>query len=285
MHTLRAGTSAYTVDMSKTPQQRSTEETVARASDLIEVLSRRGYILDRIVAGVTDRTALKDEFEESRSTVYRGLEQLVDHELVREETGNYVPTSYGRRVLELYGEFESGLEELTVSRDLLAELEDSHLLNMALLEGADVVRPDRHAPYDSLDHLDELVQEASHVKTFTPVLLPRYFEIFQAQLNHGAVSVEAVLERRAIEYVQGEWAGDVVGACAGDASSLYETDDQLPFGLLVVTEPEPETCVVVHGEDGNLKGLISNDTEAAMEWGLDIYAEFSERATRIPLDT
>lgn len=84
-------------------------------------------MLERIVAGSTDRRELVRELDESRTTVYRGLEQLEELDLVVETNGVYAPTTFGRLVFDLFDGLGRTIDTLRDAEELLESVPEGSM--------------------------------------------------------------------------------------------------------------------------------------------------------------
>jgi len=65
---------------------------------------------------------MASEADSSRTTVYRGLEELVELNLVTEVGDDYIPTNFGRIVFQQVQDFNERLGDIQAARDLISEL-------------------------------------------------------------------------------------------------------------------------------------------------------------------
>ncbi len=59
-------------------------------------------------------------------------------------------------------------------------------------------------------------------------------------------------------------------------------DTELPFGLLVIEEPQERTAVIVYDDAGDINGLIVNTTDEAVVCGRKRWEQRKESATAAP---
>jgi len=65
---------------------------------------------------------MASEADSSRTTVYRGFEELVELNLVTEVGDDYIPTNFGRIVFQQVQDFNERLGDIQAARDLISEL-------------------------------------------------------------------------------------------------------------------------------------------------------------------
>ena len=59
---------------------------------------------------------------------------------------------------------------------------------------------------------------------------------------------------------------------------MYATDEQLPYALWVMETPDGTCAGITAYEDGGVRGVLMNDSEAAVTWAQGQYDAYRERA-------
>lgn len=70
--------------------------------DVLATVNKRHDLLGHIVEGVRDRRELARRANSSKTTVYRGLDQLEEANLVMDGDGDYRPTAFGHWLFDRY---------------------------------------------------------------------------------------------------------------------------------------------------------------------------------------
>lgn len=244
-------------------------------------VKRAGFLTALESSGPIPKHHLMDELDVSRSTVYKAVRELREHELVERTDDGLVLTLAGRLLESEYGTFRSIATDIDRTRPLLSVLPTSSRVSSALIEDATAIHAERHAPNHPLRYFNELVEMADSVCGISPVALPQYVELFHEHAMKGSVTAELVLERPVVEYLVTDYGEQLGEALATDNLSIWEMDATLPFGLIVVEGERDAVSVVVYDDRGELRGLITNDTAAAMTWGKETFGSYREEATRM----
>lgn len=248
------------------------------AEECIRTLTKRGHLMERIVTGPTDRRDLVEEVEESRATVYRGLDQLAERGLVTERAGTYRPTSLGRLVFDQYRRCRDVVSSLHAADDVLQSVPADELPDPELFLTADVTLPHRHAPMRLVDRIVATLEGASEFSVLSPVVRPRILRTCHRLLEDENASARFVFESPAATYLRTEY--PEFAARFESEATLLETDQRLPFGLVVTGDPAEQVCINGYSTTGELVGVVQSDAEPALDWALSVYEKYCSIATR-----
>ncbi|SDM95555.1 Predicted transcriptional regulator, contains HTH domain [Halogranum gelatinilyticum] len=246
--------------------------------DLLRLLFRRDDIVAHISDGPIDIRSLTAAVDVSRPTVHRSLKSLQEHDVVTETPDGYRLTTYGQLVFDRYRSTLSEFETVHQNKSLLLALRDSAEISSDMLEGASYTRSLPFAPERPLGVIESVVREATTVRGFSPVIVGRYVSLFHDQLMTTTLDAEILTTPAVFEYLVSNWPDQLEETIDAGLSCLV-VDDSLPFGLIVVDEPVERVCVIVY-DDGTLRGVIQNDSPAAVQWARDFYESYRERATQ-----
>ncbi|UPW00290.1 DUF1724 domain-containing protein [Halorussus gelatinilyticus] len=244
--------------------------------DRISTVVKRAAFLGRLAEGPTSKRDLRDELGVSRSTVYKAVRELEDRGLVTETDEGVALTLVGRLLREECRTFEERVAAVLDGESLLSALPADVPVTTDLLVGAETVRGERHAPTGPVEHIDDFVRRTDRVVGFTPVVLPQYVDIFHEEVVGGDLTADLVLESPVVEYLRENHAERLSESLATGRLAVRRTDETLPFGL-VVAEDEG-LVLIVYDESGDLRGVLLNDTEAALDWGREMFRTYWERA-------
>lgn len=252
----------------------------ANVQDTIRTVVQRSDLLERLADGPTSKRSLRDDLDVSRSTVYKAVRELEAHDLAEQRDGAVRLTASGRLLVERYRAFADDVSTVNRQRSLLSALPSDAPISPALLDGADCIRAEPVAPDRPLNYLEDLIREADRIVGFAPVALRRYVELFHQQLADGGLTADVVFERPVLDHIRDDYADRLRESLAADCYSLRATDADLPFGLVVAEETQ-RIAVAVYDEDGDAKGVIANDTPAALDWGRDVFERYRADAERV----
>lgn len=252
------------------------EELVTDADELIEVLSRRHDILRSLLDTPKERHVLVDYLNDSKSTVYKGVSQLQELGLIESTSEGLQPTLFGIVALERYDELArtAGLGEL------LADLPPEAIAPSALV-GAEAVLPDSRSVERHLIRGKTMLRNAESIRGFSPAISPEYVSLLHQRIVNDSVSVELVLTEEIATHLWQEYAAVVEDVLSAKNVTLYRTESELPFTLLLVSSTDSTEFCIELGEVGLATGLIINDITNGLRWAETVYEREKRTAERI----
>lgn len=249
-------------------------------ADLIEVLSRRHGLLRSLQEAPKPRHVLVDHVDDSKSTVYRGVSQLVELGLVKQTDRTLEPTLFGRVALARYDE----MARTAAMEPLLAALPDGEIEPAALV-GAEPVVPDSIDVERHHDRVAALLEEATALRGFSPAVSPASLTAIPRRVREGTLALEFVLSPEIVSYMEEDLPDALAAADAAEDVSLYVSDRDLAMTVMLVESPEGTTVCVELGEDGVSTGLLVNDTPEARRWAESAFARHREAAEPVTTDS
>ena len=250
-------------------------------AETIATATRRSSFLAALASGPKRKRDLRDELDVSRSTVYKAVRELDEQGLVERTDDGLVLTLAGRMVESAYATFHGTVADVCRTRELLSNLPRTVDVPPALLDDADVVTAQRHAPNRPVRLFEELVRDADVVRGISPVALPQYVEVFHEQATDGDLAADLVLEKPVVEYLLSEYGDEFGETLETGRLAVWETEATLPFGLVVVEGERSVVGVVAYDERGELRGLVVNESIEAVTWGRKTFDEYRSSGTRL----
>ena len=248
-------------------------------SEVIDAVVRRSDFLSELMDGPIHKPALQSELGVSRSTVYKAIRELAELQLVERTDGGYRVSLAGRLLFERYRQFRGSVEAVSGPAALLSVLPPECPISAEFLDGAEAVYAEPHAPYYPIRAFEELVDRPANLRGASPVVLPEFVEMHREQVVSGGRRSELILSEPVIECLLSNSSDAFPEALATGRLSVRKTGRRLPFGLLVADDPAAQVAVLVYDARGDLRGLLSNDTERARDWAADVWALFRDRST------
>lgn len=248
------------------------------ARDVIETVVKRASFLDRLAAGPTTKRDLRDDLDVSRSTVYKAVRELEDAGIVEQTEGGCRLTLFGRLLVEQYQRFAETVGDVERHRSLLGVLPPDCPVITDVLVGAEFVLGERHAPNLPVGRIEDLVRRADRVAAMTPVVIPQYVDLYHEQVVDRDTTADVVLEAPVVEYLRSDHGERFAEAVETGRLAVWETDETLPFGLVYSRD---ELAVMVYTDSGELSGVIVNDTDAALDWGREVFHRYRARADQL----
>lgn len=248
--------------------------------ELIATAVRRSDLLD-LLEPPLDKRDLVDQLGRSRSTIDRTMRELELLGVVEYVPEGFVPTEIGATLAREYESFVERLDGILAAADLLSELDPAVEFDSALLADAEIVAQKPVAPHAPGTHLSELIETADRLACVTCAHShPRAMEIIHSLAMDG-VEMTFVFPAALLEHVR-----STVPDRFSQLLELpnYETYvvDETPYGLFLLENgDEIRVCLLIYSTDNEMKGVISNTTEGAVEWGQRLYRTYEDRAERI----
>lgn len=255
---------------------------VPDSSEVVNVLIKRWELMEYLLEGQQNRCELHEEVGSSRSTVYRGLEQLAEFGLARESNGSYEVTDLGIAIAREYDQLMDRIEDIITVGTSLTDVVDEMALHPQLLADAQITIAKRTEPNAPVDEMVDTLRGAREVVGFTPVLDRQLATAIETEARGHEFQASLVIEQETLDHLQSgsrptfEFLSDVENV------SFYATDRSLPFGLLDVRTPSPEVCVSFYGPVGELRGVTRNDTAQSLEWARRTYRTIREITEECP---
>lgn len=247
--------------------------------DSLPVLLKRYGLLADIVDEEVSRTALQRKRKESRTTVYRGLNQLEEHGYITEEAGKYRPTPAGRLLYKKFAHTLQAEEQLERLRGVFDPSQRiAKELEPIVFREADVVVSERHAPAKTTMALERELETAEQIRHFIPTVSENFFDTYSNKIEEIGFSAELIFSDLALQFLSSERQHTLDSLVESDCISLRRVGLNVPFGLLLVDEPSPRVVVQIHGEFGSLRGIITTSDSAAIGWADERYREYAERS-------
>lgn len=228
---------------------------------LESVLSGRHRLLGYLVEQPRTKRELEELADCSRSTVDRGVRQLVDERLAARHDGRWEATPLGRSAHEAHVRYRRDLDRFAALGPLADALPEEAVCDAVLAgarpHAADAAVPDAVAG-TVLDRLDR----GDRVSFATPFLGAGFLRRVRGRTaadSHIALTVaDEAVDRLADAHP------DLVGAVSASQSvALRRAAVPFEFGVWLV--PDDHAGVVVLGDHG-VAGLLVNDSPAAMSW-------------------
>lgn len=257
------------------------------AEDLRRIVANRHRYLALLVGRTVRKPEIESELDVARSTVDYAVRELLECGLIDRTPEGFRATQFGELVHATFERYHATLEGTVKAFDALAHLRPGTLDAPELFDGADVVLPEAAALDRPLRRYIERIRRADRFRGVLPVVLEPYVEaIHERTVTEGRetelVMTPDVLRHLATTYV--DRFSDVLGA---EACSIFETPDNIAVGLAIFEiDDRAEVGVLVHDDKG-VRGLVLNDSVAAVSWAEERYERYRRLAdpvfTRSPV--
>ncbi|MCU4740963.1 transcriptional regulator [Halobacteria archaeon AArc-m2/3/4] len=250
--------------------------------DVLQTLSRRHDLLSCLENGSRYKRDLVAELSVSRSTIDRGIRELESVEFVERCSGAFRLTAAGRLALSEYRRRLESLGAITDCSEILTDIPPEAPMSVDLLVGASVTQPKPHAPNEPIGAVVDLLEEADRFRGFaTAQRLPRLRDRLYELTTAGQLDAEAIFTEELAAFLLENHAQQMRDVLCDGHFDMYSIST-LPYGLGIVETPScSRAFVVVHGDSGAVRGVIQNDTQAALEWADDVFRRYRTRSSRL----
>ena len=249
------------------------------AREVIACAQHHSPFLEAVRDGTRCKSGLADHLGVSKSTVYNRFNRLACHELVTRTGGRYRLTNRGRLLADVVTETRATVERLQRAGGFIDNIPTSELPPPVVFRDAEVVvgseRPGRPQQV-----FDRVVRDADRLFGFVPSVHARHLD-GPRRIRLDEHTGEVILRAETVEHLLSDHPDSLRKTCRVDGLELFETDRELPFGLVIADEPDELLCLSAHTAHGNESGLLLNDAAAALEWARSTYRTHRQNASRL----
>ncbi|MFB6235580.1 MAG: helix-turn-helix transcriptional regulator [Halopenitus sp.] len=245
---------------------------------ILGTIARRTSLLHRIRDGCRDKRELEQSLDISRSTLDRAVRRLSDEGVVRYQNGKCTVTLFGQLALEEYEQLNTRYEALDKSKPLLQVLNPDIPLDPQVFDGAHIVLSEKPAPHAPINGLEDHLEQCHSIIGFSPVVLPRYVEIFYEHAVERDVEIELILNCDLVKYLWTAYPSKLQDVLEQENTTVCRIDETTKIGIVVVDNEQVWIGVY---DDGGLEGAIINDNEFTLEWATDMLHTYRSQAEKV----
>jgi len=253
--------------MTDSPDATEVFELFAKRRDLVETLAEEPLTQRELVA----------RSSASQSTVSRALSSLRELHVVSRSAGTYELTPHGRLLLGTFRDYVRETEDLFRASPVVAALPSDVDLDAAVLDGATISRSKPHAPDAAIRPLIDVKQEATRLRSCTPVVWTAMVRTVTEQIATNDLSAEIVMTEDVAEELSSLYANHQTAYGTGRLR-LYTLPGELPYGLSLTETPTETYAGITVRLESDVWGTIVNTNEAAIDWVETRFDEVVERA-------
>lgn len=248
-------------------------------ASVLQTLSRRAPVLSTLEDGPRGKHDLLEELTVSRSTVDRAIRELESAEFVERCDGVYRLTVAGRLVLTEYRQRVATLGSIANFSDLLRCIPRNAPMSVQFLTGATVHEPKPHTPNAPFEVIATRLDDAEVLRgSMVAERVPRFRSRLCERTVDDDLEATVVLTDELADYFFERCSDELRDAMAHGSLELLATPT-IPYGLWIVDTPSnSDVFVVVYGDSADVRGVIQNDSSAALEWANGVYDSLRERA-------
>ncbi|UTF54638.1 helix-turn-helix transcriptional regulator [Natronosalvus rutilus] len=255
--------------------------TAPSPAEPLEVVSRRHPLLAALEAGPRPKGDLLDAVDCSSSTLDRAIRELETCHFLERRDGSVRLTTAGRLALEEYRRSQRALESITAASHVLQFAPPDAPLSMAVLEEATIHEPSSHAPNAPVERIADCMRDADRAWALGATeRTPQFRRILNEQTTDGDLAVEVVLTDDLLSFLLEAHTNALERFLEVDAFEAA-TIEEIPYGLAVLETPTKPYTFVTLTNEGDVQGVIENDSQAAYEWGRELFQQVRSAATAL----
>ena len=250
------------------------------AIEVAEVLVRRHAFVDRLRERPHEKRELVSALDVSRPTVYRGLRELEDADLVEHDSGRYALTTFGDIVVDRFVGFLDSVGSAAEVESFLRWVPPGSLdLDPRHLADATVVSGSPGDPYAMVNRHVRRLKEADDVRALLPLTGLHAHEAMHDRIVRGDGRAELVVAPPVVETMRSDpdyrpLTTDLV------ATDRYEVlvADGLPYYLGVLDD----LTQIGVDDDGQPRALLETEDDTVRAWAEATFESY--RADAVPAD-
>jgi len=252
-----------------------------------KALRRRSDVLAELAADSQRKPALVERLDVSRSTADRAIDDLIDAGLVERDDGVYRATNAGELALDVHRQYASLTDGIGTAMPMIEAKSPEAPFDTTLLANGDLQLAEPHAPENALRETAESLQEAEVVRGFAPVIKSSYASLLYEHVRERNLEVEVIVEREARESLAAvaDNRAELADLLVADGVRVLETEADLPYALWLMSGPDIDRSGITVHNSGGIVGVITNDSDDAVEWCRSRYETIREEADPLPVDS
>ena len=251
---------------------------------LDETVYKRGELLCAIDDQPRAKPALTDAINASRSTIDRGVKELVEADCIERDGSKYHPTLLGSLSADRYRKYRSNVGSLDKAKEIVSALPPSTSLDTTLLTGAEVYPADPAAPEAALQPSIDLLADANRLVGFAPVKISLFVDVIYENATSNGLSAEIIVDKDTLQPLLRKDEQRLRELVSEDQMEILASGETLQYALWMMESSEREVAGATIYENGGIRGLILNSSREAVEWTRSEYERRREAAERKPID-
>lgn len=257
------------------------EREAPNPDDVLSILHKRREYVQALRSGPADVRDLRDELGTARSTVYTAVRELESVRLATRGEGGYRLTQFGHLAARLFEEFSADLHALIETEPSLPLVDAEPTIPPSVVVDATVVTRSDPAPDQPIEAFEDDVREATEIRGFAPVTRSRYIRLFRKRIASGEFEATILTEPDVVEHILERYPEETQEMLSEGTYRLYETDESLPFGLVLFDEPVRQLGMSLYDDNQRLAAYLRTDSPGALDWAEDIYQRYRSTATEL----
>lgn len=254
--------------------------------DQMEVVARRIEFIDLLDdEGALETRDIVDALDHSRSTVTRALRDLREANLIEKTADGYDTTLPGVMGAAAYHRYRTASKAILTSKQLLTSIPDSHAPSIDVIVGADTTLAETDFPIRPLEAVSTRIRDADTVQAYFPTLINSHLlRVWHRAVVADAVEGQAVIDPDLLTVLKGQYPQMLAEMAATAEFSAFATSGP-PYGIVLATTSDTTTVsLIVYETDTTIRGTLTNDSEAAVEWARTEFKRLEREAVEVTAD-
>lgn len=248
-------------------------------SQLLDVVRKRDEVIECLLNKITEKRDIESELGVSRQTVGRALAELEAVGAVTRSQGSCEVTLYGALAYDEYNQLMTQYTTLSAVKPLLTPLLADTPLPYRVFAEADIQPIDPQLPYEPFTRLADRIRASEQISAHLSVVSPQTIELLTEQICADALDVEFFVETSLGEKLRlcnSEFMSSMLN---DDGCTIWQVEEELTFSLVLIDSEE--IWLYVYTPDHQILGIITNRSQAAVDWAAQLFQYQHEQATRL----
>ncbi|MCL9813843.1 helix-turn-helix transcriptional regulator [Natranaeroarchaeum aerophilus] len=246
--------------------------------EIAEIVNRRWDCLDAIVEAPGAKGELVDRLETPRSTLDDIVRELERSGLVEYVDGEWRATTVGYYAHNSYEQFVGSLKGLQAVGDVLDPLCDVRSIGPAMLDGAVAHEATDPVPDAVIEEFLARIDEADRIRGFAPRAVSGYADTVPERAAETGTTLEMVMTEDIYDQLSTLYPPTDRPHSERELVSLFAGPVPYEYGLWIGDNSHAGLMVYT---DHGIRGLIINESDAAVERATEQYEQVRENATPV----
>ncbi len=246
--------------------------------EIAGIVNRRWDCLDAIVEAPGAKGELVDRLDIPRSTLDDIVRELERSGLVEYVDGEWRATTVGYYAHNSYEQFVGSLTGLQAVGDVLEPLSDVRSVGPPMLDGAVAHEATDPVPDAVIEEFLVRIDETHHIRGFAPRAVSGYANAVPERAADTGTTLEMVMTEDIYDQLSTLYPPSERPDSERELISLFAGPVPYEYGLWIGDNSHAGLMVYT---DHGIRGLIINESDAAVEWATKQYEQVRESATPV----
>ncbi|AHG02188.1 hypothetical protein HALLA_20015 (plasmid) [Halostagnicola larsenii XH-48] len=234
------------------------------------VLRQRQDLLETLVDNPSTKPEIVDCMSISRSTVDRGIADLIERGCVEKVESRFQLTDTGRLALEARLQYEATIDQIQAVDPVLDGV-DIESISLEFLRGATVNVADPRRPWKVLDQSRELITDAETLYGTGPAVFQRFFDDISRSVENRGLICELVIDETVFDSLDSAQVEALRELMKRGEGTLLLTDLNDSFAIWILELPDSEYAGITVYSSTGFEGVIYNAAPNAVSWARTQY--------------